>query len=147
MANHCSVPFSMHRIQDVSSLTPRIQFCETRWERFCRGTEVESGIFHCAGLSCHWPGSGAERGCGGKYSRRFLPQQFEKQRNEHKLFAEVGQPRKDEEGRGRSTTLQKWPSLHLLHVAEVVTGKPEVSCMTILLCRITRAVWTRVAGG
>lgn len=66
MANHCSAPFSMRRIRDISSLTPGIQFCETRRERFCRGSEAESGIFDCAGLSCHPPGSGErERGLGG----------------------------------------------------------------------------------
>lgn len=36
-----------------------------------------------------------------------LPQQCEKQRKEPKLFAEVGQPRKDGKEKGRSTTLQK----------------------------------------
>lgn len=71
MANHCSAPFSMRRIRDISSLTPRIQFCGTQWERFCRGSEVESGIFHCAGPGCHPPGSGVRRGVGrGEYSRR-----------------------------------------------------------------------------
>lgn len=67
MANHCSVPFSMRRVPDISSLTPGIRFCETRRERFCRGSELESGIFHYAGLGCHPSGFG---GCGGKYSRR-----------------------------------------------------------------------------
>lgn len=88
-------PFSMRRIRDISSLTPGIQFCETRWERFCRGSEVESGIFHCAGFSCHLLGS-EECGdgvclCGGKYSRRdflALPNQCEKQRPEPKSLCQ-----------------------------------------------------------
>lgn len=46
-------PFSMRCTRDISSLTPGIQFCETLWERFCRGSEVESGIFHFAGFSFH----------------------------------------------------------------------------------------------
>lgn len=96
MANHCSAPFSMRRIRDISSLTPGIQFCETRRERFCRGSEVESGIFHCAGLS--WirrDGGGVEGNTVGELADFLpLPQQCEKQRKEPKLFAKVGQPRK-----------------------------------------------------
>lgn len=70
MANHCSAPFSMRRIRDISSLTPRIQFCETRRERFCRGSEVESGIFHYCWTQLPSAWIRSERGCGGKYSRR-----------------------------------------------------------------------------
>lgn len=105
MANHCSAPFSMRRIRDISSLTPRIQFCETRQESFCWASEVESGIFCCAGLSHHPPGSEAEVGVEENTVGEFadflpLPQQCEKQREEPKLFAKVGQPRKE-----RSTVL------------------------------------------
>ena len=102
----------MRRIRDISSLTPGIQFCETRRERFCRASEVESGTFHCAGLSCHPPGSGERGGVEGNTVGELadflpLPQQCEKQRKEPKLFAEVGQPRKDGKEKGRSATLQK----------------------------------------
>lgn len=114
MANHCSAPFSMRRILDISSLTPRIQFCETRQESFRWGSEVESGIFYCAGLIYHPPGSeagvGVEENTVGEFADFLpLPQQCEKQRKEPKLFAKVGQPKNER----RSAVLQKQSSLHL----------------------------------
>lgn len=84
-------------------LNPWIQFCETRREQFCRASEVESGIFHSAGLSCHPPGSGErERGYGGEYSERaceiFWPRLNrvrKRERKEPERFDKVGQPGKD----------------------------------------------------
>lgn len=104
----------MRRIRDISSLTPGIQFCETRRERFCWGSEVESGIFHCAGLSCLQPGSGVRGGAEGNTVGELadflpLPQQCEKQRKEPKLFAKVGQPRKDRKGKEEAQLCRSRP--------------------------------------
>ena len=104
MGNHCSAPLSKRCIRDISSLTPGIQFYETRWERFCRSNEVESEINHCTRhVRKGW--------------RRKEIQYFAASVSETKNGTEA--PPKSRSGqerwkrKERRATLSKWTCLHL----------------------------------
>lgn len=134
MENHCSAPFSKCCIWDISSLTPGIQFCETRWERFCRGNEVESGIIHCARLS--WITS-AREGWVWKEIQCFATSVSEaKNETDAPWKSRSGQKR--QKRKERRATLSRWTCLHLSDVAKVVPGEPEASVMSVLFQLITR---------
>lgn len=84
---------------------------------FAGAVRLNLAYFTTAGLSCHPPGSGAREGVEGNTVGELadflpLPQQCEKQRKEPKLFAKVGQPRKDR--KGREEQLCRSRPLHLL---------------------------------